>query len=69
MSGWRCKLPNRVLPALAGLSQIPGIDTEALFGYLSQEKHLTIDVIGAPCEALKVASETLLVALGAIDRK
>jgi transcriptional regulator with XRE-family HTH domain len=63
------QMAKQGLASLEELSLISGIDREALSRYVRQEKHLSIDVIGALCEALGVAPETLLVALGAIDRK
>jgi DNA-binding Xre family transcriptional regulator len=63
------QMAKQGLANLEALSQISGIDSEALSRYLSHEKHVSINVVGALCEALGVSPETLLIAMGAIDRK
>lgn len=46
-----------------------GIDRGSLSRYFRQERVPKVDVIAPLCEALEVSPETLLVALGAIERK
>ena len=48
---------------------IVGIDRGTISRYFRQERRPSIDVIAPLCEALQVSPETLLMALGAIDRK
>jgi len=51
------------------LATMAGIDRGTISRYFRQERRPSIDVIAPLCEALQVSPETLLVALGAIDRK
>jgi transcriptional regulator with XRE-family HTH domain len=46
-----------------------GIDRGTLSRYFRQERRPSIDVIAPLCEVLEVSPETLLIVLGAIDRK
>jgi transcriptional regulator with XRE-family HTH domain len=46
-----------------------GIDRGTISRYFRQERRPSIDVIAPMCEALQVSPETLLMALGAVDRK
>lgn len=46
-----------------------GIDRGSLSRYFRQERVPRIDVIAPLCKALEVSPETLLIALGAIDKK
>ena len=46
-----------------------GIDRGTISRYFRQERRPSIDVIAPLCEALQVSPETLLMALGAVDRK
>ena len=46
-----------------------GIDRGTTSRYFRQERRPAIDVIAPLCEALQVSPETLLMALGAVDRK
>jgi transcriptional regulator with XRE-family HTH domain len=57
------------MTGLEELHQRTGIDRGSLSRYFRQERVPKIDVIGPLCEALEVSPETLLIALGAIDRK
>jgi transcriptional regulator with XRE-family HTH domain len=57
------------ITGLEELHQRTGIDRGSLSRYFRQERVPKIDVIGPLCEALEVSPETLLVALGAIDKK
>jgi transcriptional regulator with XRE-family HTH domain len=54
--------------SLEDLSQACGIDRGTLSRYFRQERRPSVDVIAPLCDALAVSPETLLVALGAIDR-
>jgi len=45
-----------------------GINRGTISRYFRHERRPSIDVIAPLCEVLQVSSETLLVALGAIDR-
>ena len=45
------------------------INRGTLSRYFRQERRPSIDVIAPLCEVLEVSPETLLIALGAIDRK
>ncbi len=46
-----------------------GIDRGTLSRYFRQERRPSIDVVAPLCEVLEVSPETLLIVLGAIDRK
>ena len=46
-----------------------GIDRGTISRYFRHERRPSIDVIAPLCEVLQVSPETLLVALGAIDKK
>ena len=46
-----------------------GIDRGTISRYFRQERRPSIDVIAPLCEVLQVSPETLLMALGAVDRK
>lgn len=58
--------------AMSGLEDLhlkTGIDRGSLSRYFRQERVPRIDVIAPLCKALEVSPETLLIALGAIDKK
>lgn len=55
--------------SLEALSRASGIDRGTLSRYFRQERRPSVDVIAPLCEALNVSPETLLIALGAVDRK
>ncbi len=57
------------ISGLEELHQKTGIDRGSLSRYFRQERVPGIDVIAPLCKALEVSPETLLIALGAIDRK
>jgi len=57
------------MTGLEELHQRTGIDRGSLSRYFRQERVPKIDVVGPLCEALEVSPETLLIALGAIERK
>ena len=46
-----------------------GLDRGTISRYFRQERRPSIDVIAPLCEVLQVSPETLLMALGAVDRK
>lgn len=46
-----------------------GIDRGTVSRYFRHERRPSIDVIAPLCEVLQVSPETLLIALGAIDKK
>ena len=50
-------------------AELVGIDRGSLSRYFRQERRPTIGVIAPLCEVLEVAPETLLIALGALDKK
>jgi transcriptional regulator with XRE-family HTH domain len=51
------------------LAELVGIDRGTLSRYFRQERRPTTGVIAPLCEVLEVSPETLLIALGAIDKK
>jgi len=65
----RTRMDALKISGLEELHQRTGIDRGSLSRYFRQERVPKIDVIGPLCEALAVSPETLLVALGAIERK
>jgi len=65
----RTRMDALKISGLEELHQRTGIDRGSLSRYFRQERVPKIDVIGPLCEALEVSRETLLVALGAIERK
>jgi len=54
---------------LDDLASLTGLDKGTLSRYFRQERRPSIDVVGPLSTALQVAPETLLTALGALDRK
>ena len=50
-------------------ASLVGIDRGTISRYFRQERRPSIDVIAPLCEVLQVSPETLLIALGAIDKK
>ncbi len=65
----RTRMDALKISGLEELHQRTGIDRGSLSRYFRQERVPKIDVIGPLCKALEVSPETLLVALGAIERK
>lgn len=57
------------ISGLEELYQKSGIDRGSISRYFRQERKPGVDVIAPLCKALEVSPETLLIALGAIDRK
>jgi transcriptional regulator with XRE-family HTH domain len=57
---------------ISGLEELhirSGIDRGTISRYFRHERTPGVDAIAPLCEALEVSPETLLIALGAIDRK
>jgi Cro/C1-type HTH DNA-binding domain len=54
---------------LEELAQASGIDRGTLSRYFRQERRPSVDVIAPLYQALEVAPENLLIALGAVDRR
>ena len=57
------------ISSLEELHKKTGIDRGSISRYFRQERNPGIDVIAPLCKALEVSPETLLIALGAIERK
>ena len=69
-SEWlRNRMSTLGLSGLEELSQRSGIDRGSLSRYFRQERTPKVDVIAPLCEALEVSPETLLIAIGALERK
>ena len=51
------------------LSELVGIDRGTISRYFRHERRPSIDVVAPLCEVLKVSPETLLIVLGALNRK
>ena len=65
----RNRLEMMSIGSLDELAKLTGIDKGTISRYFHQERRPSIDMIGPLCQTLKVAPETLLIALGALDRK
>jgi transcriptional regulator with XRE-family HTH domain len=50
-------------------ASLAGIDRGTISRYFRHERRPSIDVIAPLCEVLQVSPESLLIALGAIDKK
>lgn len=69
-SEWlRARMETLKISGLEELYQKSGIDRGSISRYFRQERKPGVDVIAPLCKALEVSPETLLIALGAIDRK
>lgn len=69
-SEWlKAQMSNLGMNGLEDLHQKTGIDRGSLSRYFRQERVPRIDVIAPLCKALEVSPETLLIVLGAIDKK
>jgi len=55
--------------SLEELSDATGIDRGTLSRYFHQSRRPSVDAIAPLCKALEVSPETLLIALGALDRR
>jgi transcriptional regulator with XRE-family HTH domain len=51
------------------LASLVGIDRGTISRYFRHERRPSIDVIAPLCDVLQVSPETLLIALGALDKK
>ena len=51
------------------LAELVGIDRGTLSRYFRQERRPTTGALAPLCEVLEVSPETLLIALGAIDKR
>lgn len=51
------------------LATLVGIDRGTISRYFRQERRPSIDAVAPLCDVLQVSPETLLIALGAIDKK
>lgn len=65
----RSRMNELGIASLADLELRSGIDRGSLSRYFRQERVPGVDVVAPLCGALEVAPATLLVALGAIERK
>ncbi len=65
----RAKMASLGMSGLEDLHLKTGIDRGSLSRYFRQERVPRIDVIEPISKALEVSPETLLIALGAIDKK
>lgn len=65
----RAKMSSLGISGLEELHERTGIDRGSLSRYFRQERIPRIDVIEPLSRALEVSPETLLIALGAIERK
>ncbi len=57
------------LTSLEELAELTGIDRGTLSRYFRQERRPSIDVVAPLSAALDVSPQTLLIALGALDRR
>lgn len=65
----RLRMEELNISGLEELAQRTGIDRGSISRYFRQERVPKIDVIAPLSIALEVSPETLLIALGAIERK
>ena len=69
-SAWlRARMNELGIAGLSDLEVRSGIDRGSISRYFRQERSASVAVIEPLCRALTVSPETLLIALGAIDRK
>jgi transcriptional regulator with XRE-family HTH domain len=69
-SEWlRARMEQLRISGLEELHLKTGIDKGSISRYFRQERIPKIDVIAPLAQALEVSPETLLIALGAIDKK
>jgi transcriptional regulator with XRE-family HTH domain len=57
------------ISGLEDLAERSGIDKGSISRYFRHERTPRVDVIAPLCEALEVSPETLLISLGAAERK
>jgi transcriptional regulator with XRE-family HTH domain len=65
----RVRMEALSISGLEELHQKTGIDKGSISRYFRQERTPKIDVIAPLAQALEVSPETLLIALGAIEKK
>lgn len=63
------QMSKRKIGSLEDLARLSGVDRGTLSRYFRQERRPSIDVVAPLCAALAVSPESLLIALGAVDRK
>lgn len=69
-STWlRVRMAELGIESLSDLEQKSGIDRGSISRYFRQERIPGVDVIAPLCRALEVAPATLLIGLGAIERR
>ena len=69
-SEWlKMRMAHLGITGLDELQQRSGIDKGSISRYFRQERIPGVDVIAPLCKALEVSPETLLVALGAIEKR
>ena len=69
-SEWlRTRMLQLRISGLEELHQRSGIDRGSISRYFRQERVPGVDVIAPLCQALEVSPETLLIALGAIEKR
>jgi transcriptional regulator with XRE-family HTH domain len=69
-SEWlKMRMAQLGITGLDELHQRSGIDKGSISRYFRQERIPGVDVIAPLCKALEVSPETLLVALGAIEKR
>lgn len=69
-SEWlKMRMAHLGITGLDELHQRSGIDKGSISRYFRQERVPGVDVIAPLCKALEVSPETLLVALGAIEKR
>lgn len=69
MEWLRLRMLTLKISGLEELKTRSGIDKGSLSRYFRQERVPGVDVIAPLCEALEISPETLLIALGAIEKK
>jgi len=69
-SEWLAQRMARVgFTSLEALAEVTGIDRGSLSRYFRHERRPSIDVVAPLSAALSVSPQTLLIALGALDRR
>ena len=69
-SEWlKMRMVHLGITGLDELHQRSGIDKGSISRYFRQERVPGVDVIAPLCKALEVSPETLLIALGAIEKR
>jgi transcriptional regulator with XRE-family HTH domain len=69
-SEWLSHRMNKLkISSYEELAGLVGLDRGTISRYFSHKRRPSIDVIASLCQALQVSPETLLIALGALDKK